>query len=120
MVYTLIIKDDKIEAAIESIAEDSFTALDFARAYERLFPEEWQIFVQRYGPPGQDSRYTLLDYFTNRLEHYSQKEKALIRPVDRFGSEKSESFRPAVDEEKKYFGQKSVTVFKKKQAGSGK
>lgn len=120
MAYTLIIKDDKIDTAIESIAEDSFTALDFAGVYERLFPDEWKIFVQRYGLPGEDSRYTLLDFFTNRLEYYSHKEKALIFPVERFNSKKSNSFRPATKEEKKYFGEKLVTVFKKKQAGPDK
>lgn len=117
MAYTIIIKDDKIVRAIKSISEDSFTALDFARAYEKLFADEWEIFIQRYGNPGEDNRYTLLDYFANRLEYYSQKDDAVILPVERFNLDNSDSFRRATEEEKKYFGQKSVTVFKKKPAG---
>lgn len=114
MAYTLVISDEKISTVIDRIEKPVFTALEFSNLFKGVYRDDWTNFVKRYGDLGVTNRYSILDYFNNRLEYYSQSPDALIRPIPRFSSESSDFFREATEDEKKYYDRNRIMVFRKK------
>jgi len=113
MAFTLVISDDQVEKSINDINEKIFTSLDFARAYKAIYTEDWTTLVKRYGNIGDSDRYTILDYLSNRLEYYSQKQESLLKMIPRFSGEKNIFFREPTEDEKQYFDTPKIMVFHK-------
>jgi len=99
-----IIEEQKIEQTVRNIPKDTFTVLDFIKAFENLYPEEWKRLVERFGLFGSKRRYTVATYFSNRLDVYSQKIRSILVPFTRYKKGKFKDYRKTTEEERKVFG----------------
>lgn len=110
----VIVEVEKIEETIRNISKDSFTVLDFAEAFKRLYPRVWERLVEKFGLFGSKRRYTVTTYFSNRLDVYSQKPHSILVPFTRYKQGKFEDYRKTTEEERKIFGSPWIAVYKKK------
>lgn len=95
-----IIEPEKIQQTIKKIPEDTFTILDFMDKFKELFPDDWEILVERYGLFGEKRRYTVATYPSNRL----YKPNPLLKPFRKYESGGGGDFRRATKEEREVFG----------------
>ena len=113
MASKTIIEEKKIEETIKKIRKDSFTVLDFIEVFRRVYPEDWERMVERFGFFGSKRRYTVATYLSNRIDVYSQKLYSILVPFTRY-KEKFKDYRKTTGEEKKVFGSPWIAVYKKR------
>ena len=102
------VKKSKIGKAKANIRNGS------TRCARALYPKDWKELVERFGQFGQKRRYTVITYFSNRLDVYSQKPKSLLHPFTRYSKGKFKEYRKPAQEEQKKFGGSWIAVFRKK------
>jgi hypothetical protein len=110
----LLLEEEKLENTIKRTPQNSFTVLDFIEAVKKAYPEDWKRLVERFGVFGQEQRYTVATYLSNRLDVYSQKPDSLLHPFTRYSEGKFKDYRRPTEEERKHFGSPWIAVFRKK------
>jgi hypothetical protein len=108
-----LLEERKLVDTIDRLPENSFTVLDFMTTFKRLFPDEWQALVERFGLFGQKERYTVATYLANRLYTYSHKSESCLVPFQRYASGAKGDYRRATKEERKIFGSPWVAIYRK-------
>jgi hypothetical protein len=114
MAQKTLLEENKIEETIRTVANDSFTVLDFMAAFKRKYPIDWKNLIERFGQFGNKRRYTVTTYFSNRLDVYSHKPDSLLEPFTRYKQAKFKDYRRTNPEERKVFGSLWIAVFIKK------
>jgi hypothetical protein len=108
-----LLEKGKIEETIRRIPANEFTVLDFSDAFKRLYPDDWDRLVERFGQLGEKRRYTVTTYLSNRLDGYSRKPYSLLQPFTPYSKGKFEDYRRPTEEEKKRFGSPWIALFRK-------
>ncbi len=109
-----LVEEKKIEETIRNVPKNSFTVLEFIGVFERMYPKEWEMLVERFGLFGSKRRYTVSTYLSNRLYVYSHKPHSILVPFTRWSEGGFKDRRRTTKEEKKFFGSHWISVFKKK------
>jgi len=109
-----IVEEEKIEETIRNVHQNSFTVLDFTKVFESLYPEDWRRLVEKFGLFGSKRKYTVMTYFSNRLDVYSQKPHSILVSFTRYKVGKFKDYRKTTEEERKVFGSPWIAVYKKK------
>ncbi len=109
-----IVSDEVLERVVRVMSE-AFTILDFAAAFQRLHPEDWERLVHRYGLYGSGTRYSALTYLSNRLSSYSRRQEPnLLEPTPTgWKPQESRYLRPTTSKERKRFGSPWIVVFRR-------
>ena len=114
IVAKTLLEKEKIVETIRSMAQRSFTVLEFMEDFRSSYPEDWDRLVERFGQFGEKRRYTVTTYLSNRLDFYSRQPGSLLLPLIRFGEDKLKDYRKTTTEERKHFGSPWIAVYKKK------
>jgi len=109
-----IVEGNKIEETIRSIREDSFTVLDFIATFRKIYPEDWETLVEKFGVFGSRRRYTVSTYHSNRLNAYSHKPHSILKSFARYKEARFKDYRKTTEDEKRVFGSPWIAVFKKR------
>jgi hypothetical protein len=110
-----LIEERKLAQTVERLPENHFTVLDFMVTFEGLFPDEWQVLVERFGLFGEKKRYTVATYLANRLYAYSRKSESCLAPFQRYAGCGKGDYRRATKEERRYFGSPWIAMFRKRE-----
>jgi hypothetical protein len=109
-----LVEEKKIEETIKRTPGNAFTVLDFMHVFRRIYPEDWEMLVKKFGLFGSKRRYTVSTYLSNRLDVYSQKSYSLLFRFVNYKEGKFKDYRRTTVEENKFFGSSSIAVFKKR------
>lgn len=109
-----ILEEEKVEQTILAVRSDSFTVLDFTAVFKQKYPSDWKNLVNKFGQFGNNRRYTVTTYFSNRLDVYSHKPISLLEPFTRYKQARFRDYRRTTSEERKVFGSPWIAVFKKR------
>lgn len=112
-----IIEERKILETIKKLPKSSFAILDFMATFEKLFPDEWQKLVERFGLFGEKRRYTVATYLANRLYVYSHKPESGLEPFRKYGKGGKGDYRRATKKERKFFGSPWIAIYRKLEKG---
>ncbi len=52
-----LLEEEKITTTIKKLRKSSFSILDFMELFKKLFPNEWEKLVERFGLFGERKRY---------------------------------------------------------------
>jgi len=112
-----LLEEIKLAQTVERLPTNSFTVLDFMRAFKGLFPDEWQALVERFGLFGQKKRYTVATYLANRLYTYSHKSESCLIRFRKYVSATKGDYRRATKDERRVFGSPWIAVYRKREKG---
>lgn len=112
-----LLEEKKLVGTVGNLNDNSFTVLDFMRTFKRLFPDEWQALVERFGLFGEKRRYTVATYLANRLYTLSHKPESCLVPFQKYASSAKGDYRRATKEESKAFGSRWIAVYRKATGG---
>lgn len=99
--------------AIEKLTKSSFSVLDFTATFRRVFPDEWEQLVERFGLFGEKKRYTVSTYIANRLYAYSHKPGSYLKPFRKYARGGKGDYRRATKEEMVRFGSAWMAVYRR-------
>ncbi|KPJ51099.1 hypothetical protein AMJ40_00915 [candidate division TA06 bacterium DG_26] len=109
-----LLEEAKIARTVREMKRSSFTVLEFIERFRKLYPEEWERLVKRFGRFGEKRRYTVNTYLSNRLDVYSHKGYSLLVPFRRYKEARFTDYRGTREDEKRSFGSQWIAVFRKK------
>lgn len=112
-----ILEERKIIKTIKKSPKSSFTILDFMEVFKKLFPDEWQKLVERFGLFGEKRRYTVATYLANRLYAYSHKPESRLEPFGKYRKGGKGDYRRATREEREFFGSPWIAIYRKVEKG---
>jgi len=109
----ILLEEKIIVETIQGLPISSFTILNFMEIFKKLYPEQWNELVYRYGLFGEKRRYTVATYLANRLYTYSNKPNSLLEPFKKYKKGGKGDYRRATKEERKSFGSPWIASYRK-------